>query len=198
VSDDGHLARYPCKVDTHDKASVDLVPSREDHLSGPRGWEAVGVFAQDEADVSFTQLGPHVFTEPVCVGVVEEQVFVVDDSDLLVLQQRISIHTLTCTWVDGAYRVFIAEFSRKFYGTGRCQLKDKVLAEVRHTNANGAASNDHDVFCRLETLLPLGQELTDVGVALWEVYRTSPLGSSRQREDCVTEEKLDDYRHHDG
>ena len=95
MSDDGHLTRYPRKAVTHDKASINLVPSRKDHISGSRGWEAVGVFAQDEADVSFTQLGPHVFTEPVCVGVVEEQIFVVNDSDLLVLQRRISMYALT-------------------------------------------------------------------------------------------------------
>jgi len=56
---------------------------------------------------------------------------------------------------------------------------------VRRTNAYRATSNNHDVLRGLKTLLPLGHELTNVGITLWEVDRTSPLGSSRQHEDCT-------------
>jgi hypothetical protein len=70
---------------THNEASVDLPPRPEDQLSRPRGWELVGVFAQNEVDLSRTHLGLHVFTELVWVGVVEEHIATLDDSDLLVL-----------------------------------------------------------------------------------------------------------------
>jgi hypothetical protein len=58
------------------------------------------------------------------------------------------------------------------------------------TDANSTTSNDHNVLCGLEALLPLRHELTNIGVALWVVDGTSPLGPSRQHEDCEAGDQL--------
>lgn len=65
-------------------------------------------------------------------------------------------------------------------------------SEWLRTNANSTTSNDHNILRGLKALLPLGHELTNVRVALWIVDGTSPLGSSRQHEDCETEKTSDD------
>ena len=82
------LATYPgmdTKEGTHDEASIELLPRPENDLSRPRGWELVGVFAQDEVDLSSTQLGLYEFTELVWVRIIEEFVTAVNDGDFLVL-----------------------------------------------------------------------------------------------------------------
>lgn len=76
---------------THDEAGGDLLPRPEDQLSGSRGWELIDVFAQNKIDLSSTQLGCHVFAELVRVRTVEELVLALDDGDLLVLRQQVSI-----------------------------------------------------------------------------------------------------------
>jgi hypothetical protein len=85
-----------------------------------------------------------------------------------------------------AYGVFVADLSGKFYTTERYQPEGNVVTNILRTDTNSATSNDHDVLCGLETLLPLRHELTNVSVAFWVVDGTSPLGSSRQYKDCGT------------
>lgn len=78
----GHAGKWV----THDETSVDLPPRPQHQLSRPGGWELFGVFAQSEVDISLTHLGPHEFTIPVGVGIVEELVPGVDDGDLFLLR----------------------------------------------------------------------------------------------------------------
>ena len=67
---------------------------------------------------------------------------------------------------------------------GRCEAAAKATTNVPRTNANSAATNDDDVLCGLEPFLPLGHELTNVGVVFWEIDRTSPFGPGCQYKDC--------------
>lgn len=76
---------------TYDDASVELPPRPENHLSGSRGGELVDVFTQNEFNPSCTQLRLHVFAELDRVGIVEEPIVALDDSDFLVLWRGVGI-----------------------------------------------------------------------------------------------------------
>lgn len=71
---------------TYDEASIEFPPRPEDQLSGPRGRELVDIFAQNDINLSRTQLGLHVFTELDWVGIVEKPLITLNDSNLLVLR----------------------------------------------------------------------------------------------------------------
>ena len=101
-----------------------------------------------------------------------------DDSNLLVLPWQVSVasrvkHIFKCT-----YWVFVTELSSEFYRGGRCEFGGKAATNVLRTSTNGATADDDNILRRFKALLPLGDELTDVGVALRESHRTGPFGSS--------------------
>jgi len=58
------------------------------------------------------------------------------------------------------------------------------------TNSNGATSDDRNVFCGLEALLPLRDKLTNIGVTVRVVNGTFPLGPGRQHEGCEAGDKM--------
>ena len=105
---------------------------------------------------------------------------------------RVFQHERAWRW---AYGVLVADLSSNFYRTGRCQSDNSMVVNALRTNAYSAASNDHDVFRGLKALLPLRHELTNVGVAVWVVDRTTPLGSNRQNKDCRTGKQLGNCDH---
>lgn len=70
---------------------MDLRARSENQVSGPGRRELVGVFAQYEVDISFTQLGRHIIAEPIRVRVVQKLLVALNDGDLLVLHCRVSI-----------------------------------------------------------------------------------------------------------
>ena len=82
----GRPSRDTRKRVTHDEASVELPPRPQHQFSRSGRWEFFGVLVQKEVDAPRMHLGRHDITELVWVGIVEELIAGMDDSDLLLLR----------------------------------------------------------------------------------------------------------------